>query len=48
LLGAIGGGHAWLASLQSPASVDLVGTPATFNKPLVKGFIVFAGSGLRW
>jgi hypothetical protein len=22
--------------------------PATFNKALVKGFVVFAGSGLRW
>jgi hypothetical protein len=26
LLGAIGRGHVWLASLRSPASVDLVGT----------------------
>jgi hypothetical protein len=44
LLGAVGEGHAWLASLRSPASIDLVGT----LQPLIKRRLKVSSSSLAW
>jgi hypothetical protein len=44
LLGAVGGGRAWLASLWSPASVDLVGT----LQPLIKRWLKVLSSSWAW
>jgi hypothetical protein len=46
LLGAIGGGQAWLAPRWSLASVALVGTLLPLIKHRLKVFVIFTDSGL--